>query len=172
MRVWTPNQIPQSTNTKILEHKLRHICSHLKFTFKLISYLQEYPLFRYLSLCTSVVWYNLIFPLWRSSRAPGKLWTKYHVKSSFGFGVEHAKVPGWLCCYPAVWCARCRTLPLWSQTGSENGLRHSPIGCVCGWGRTFNCWWWEEPLPFLYMDGLCNFVLMYYLCNAKIPPLE
>lgn len=35
--------------------------------------------------------------------------------------------------------------------------------------RTFKCWWWCLPPPFLSKDGLCNIVLMYYLCTAKIP---
>lgn len=39
-------------------------------------------------------------------------------------------------------------------------------------GKDTRRWWCEEPLPFLSMDGVCNIMLMYYLCNAKFPPLE
>lgn len=79
----------------------RHTRPYLKPTSKLIGYSQGCLLLKYLSLCTSVVFYKLIFFNFffssrHSSRTPGKRWTKYGVKSPFGFGVEHAKVTCWL----------------------------------------------------------------------------
>lgn len=74
----------------------------------------------------------------------------------------------------AVWRSRRCTLPVWPHIGSENGMRHSWIWCSGGWNGDINAEWWEEPPPppVSPWTASCNIVLMYYLCNAKIPPLE
>lgn len=46
------------------------------------------------------------------------------------------KGAAWL--YPAVWCSSRQTLPLWPQTGSENGMRHSLIRFSGGWEGYLN----------------------------------
>lgn len=181
MRVWTPNQILHSVTTHKLAHKHTHMHPHPKITSKPISCSQGFPLFRYLSLCTSVVWNNLILPLRHSSHTPGEQWTlnitqtlRLVLAASMPRLLTGCELKGAAWFYPlavAVWRSSHCTLPLQPQTGSENGMRHSRVWCSGGWNG-HKCWWWGKTTTSLSMDGLCNIVLMYYLCYAKIPPLE
>lgn len=144
------NQIPQSVPTQ----KLPHTSPPEMYIQQLLARVSS-P--QYLSLCSSVVWYNLIFPLRHSSRNPGKWWTKYHASSPFGFGVEHAKVTCWL------WVERC-SMALSASRGSltlqspntaslpTDWIRewHVTFPYVMQWWlqRTFKCWCWKNHYLF------------------------
>lgn len=156
MRVWTPNQISHSVPIQKLPHK---------HTAPPEIYIQAHRLLtrvsspQYLSLCTSVVWYNLIFfsiaTFIPYSRKNGGLnITRAH---PLVFGVERAMVTCWL------WVERCSM----ALSASSGGLTLEspdaaslPTDWIWEWHvtfpdtiqwwlwRTFKCWCWKNHYLF------------------------